>query len=273
MKYDLTYLSLGAGVQSSALLLMSNKGLFNVPKADIAIFSDTQSEPPWVYEHLEKLHELSKIPIATTTAGNLGKDTTERKIVKGTGKRAWVTIPVFQPNDDGASVPTIRTCTRIYKIEPIRKFVREYLKYEPRQRIKSKVLALLGISRDEASRMKASPLHWVDHGYPLVDARLTRLDCLNLLNEYGWPTPKKSACYFCPYMADSNWNDMKTNYQEIWSQAVEFDRAIRNLGGGEKKMFLHKSSKPLEDVDFTHGGQMQFETNGFNNECEGMCGV
>ena len=120
--------------------------------------------------------------------------------------------------------------------------------------------------------MKASPLHWVDHGYPLVDARLTRLDCLNLLNKYGWPTPKKSACYFCPYMSDSNWNDMKTNYQEIWSQAVEFDRAIRNLGS-EKKMFLHKSSKPLEDVDFTNGGQMQFETNGFNNECEGMCGV
>ena len=37
--------------------------------------------------------------------------------------------------------------------------------------------------------------------------------------------------------------------------------------------YLHRSLQPINDVDFTKGGQLQFEIDGFNNECEGMCGV
>ena len=40
-------LSLGAGVQSSTLALMMEKGL--APKPDYAIFSDTQGEPKASY--------------------------------------------------------------------------------------------------------------------------------------------------------------------------------------------------------------------------------
>ena len=45
-------LNLGAGVQSTALLLMSIKG--ELPKLDYAIFSDTGWEPKKVYDNLEK---------------------------------------------------------------------------------------------------------------------------------------------------------------------------------------------------------------------------
>lgn len=53
-----TYLSLGAGVQSSALLILSAKGLYNCPKADIAVFADTGDEPQWVYDYLVVLQEF-----------------------------------------------------------------------------------------------------------------------------------------------------------------------------------------------------------------------
>jgi hypothetical protein len=43
-------LSLGAGVQSTTLLLMSLDG--TLPKVDCAIFADTGWEPARVYEHL-----------------------------------------------------------------------------------------------------------------------------------------------------------------------------------------------------------------------------
>ena len=51
-RHDLTYISLGAGVQSSALLVCSLLGLHRVPRADVAIFADTQNEPPHVYRRV-----------------------------------------------------------------------------------------------------------------------------------------------------------------------------------------------------------------------------
>ena len=46
----LKVLSLGAGVQSTTVLLMSLRG--ELPKLDAAIFANTQWEPQAVYEHL-----------------------------------------------------------------------------------------------------------------------------------------------------------------------------------------------------------------------------
>ena len=48
---SLTIISLGAGVQSSAMAIMSAKGDF--PPVDCAIFADTGYEPKAVYKYLE----------------------------------------------------------------------------------------------------------------------------------------------------------------------------------------------------------------------------
>ena len=53
MTKKLRILSLGAGVQSSTLALMIEKG--QVPMVDAAVFSDTFGEPKAVYEWLEWL--------------------------------------------------------------------------------------------------------------------------------------------------------------------------------------------------------------------------
>lgn len=49
----LRVLSLGAGVQSSTLYLMACAGEFGEESPTVAIFADTQWEPPAVYEWLE----------------------------------------------------------------------------------------------------------------------------------------------------------------------------------------------------------------------------
>lgn len=49
----LRVLSLGAGVQSTTVLLMSLAG--EIEPFDVAVFADTQAEPAEVYTHLEKL--------------------------------------------------------------------------------------------------------------------------------------------------------------------------------------------------------------------------
>lgn len=50
----LRILSLGAGVQSTALLVMAAEGLIDV---DAAVFADTQWEPRKVYDHLWSVAE------------------------------------------------------------------------------------------------------------------------------------------------------------------------------------------------------------------------
>lgn len=266
--YDLTYLSLGAGVQSSALYVMSVLGLHDCPRADVAIFADTQGEPIWVYDALDRLEQwgCTQIPIERVTAGNLMQDVIDRH--NGTKERC-ASIPAWVIADEGRSTPLRRHCTRDYKINPIESEVRRRLGYKPRQVIKKKAKSLIGISLDEASRMKPSGRPWIDNRFPLVEAGLRRTDCLEIIENEGLPTPKKSACLFCPFHSDTFWRDLK-EYPEEWEKAVRFDEAIRDMSasGVNRSAYLHRSLEPL---DSAYLGEDQLEL--WDNECTGHCGL
>jgi hypothetical protein len=68
------------------------------------------------------------------------------------------------------------------------------------------------------------------------------------------------------FKRDSEWRETKLDAAS-WAQAVNIDDILRAHGE-----FLHRSLKPLEEIDFRNAedfGQMD----AFGNECEGMCGV
>ncbi len=274
----LTYLSLGAGAQSSALLVCSALGLHGVPRADVAIFADTQDEPAWVYEQVNLLRAWAAphgIPVESVTLGCLSADTLDRH--KG-GRTRIAAIPAFTQGRDGGRGILRRQCTREYKIEPIERKVRELLGYRKRQRIpKGAATALIGISRDEAIRMKPSRTPWIINTWPLVEANLRRPDCVRILAEHGLPEPKKSACVFCPFHSDSYWTALKRDHPVEFERAAAFDDGIRDMSksGIRGQVFLHSSLLPLRAVDFEgqaaeKAKQMDF---GFGSECEGVCGV
>tara|TARA_R110002020_G_scaffold75774_2_gene192538 strand:- start:724 stop:1551 length:828 start_codon:yes stop_codon:yes gene_type:complete len=265
--YDYTYLSLGAGVQSSALLVLCCTD-DRVPKPDSAVFSDTGDEPAYVYSYLEMLAEWAKpygVEVVTAQAGVLSEDTLKR------GK--FVPIPLYTLHKDGTKGVLRRQCTREYKITPINKKVRELLGLKPRQRNKYKVRALLGISTDEMQRMKPSWDKWVTNTYPLIDLGYARKDCYRIMADASLPEPKKSACIYCPYHDDGYWQYMKDELPVEFQKAVEFDEAIRNrtMKGAEAPAFVHKSCVPLSEAVFNANDPRQVDL--FNNECEGMCGV
>ena len=65
----LTLPSLGGGVQSSVMALMDGEGVFaRVP--DCAIFVDTHSEPPSVYDHLGWLKDRLTSPLHVVDNGH-----------------------------------------------------------------------------------------------------------------------------------------------------------------------------------------------------------
>ncbi len=265
---DLKVLSLGAGVQSSTVLLkMLND---EIPKADIAIFADTGNEPKAVYEYLEYLKKLSinKIPIYTAHKSNIVKDALSEES-KGTNK-GFLTMPVYGRKPDGKKTMGRRQCTSDYKIRPIHKKIREVMGIKS---LKGRVIEIsMGISTDEIQRAKRPTFQWAINYYPLLELDMSRDDCKQYVKQNKTKQPPRSACIVCPYHSNEEWSDMKENYPEEFNEAVAFDRAIRDIDGSGVKNYLHSSLIPLEDVNFKDKVDI-YSGSLFDDECEGMCGV
>jgi len=262
------FLSLGAGVQSSTLALMIAHG--ELEPVDAAIFADTGWEPRKVYDWLDWLQAQLPYPVYRIQRGNLREDLISR--ARSTGQRfAAVPWHMIMPNGDRALGR--RQCTKEYKIEPLTKKARELLGLAPRQRAKGVLCEMLiGISTDEALRMKPSLHSWKEHRWPLIEKGMARHDCLRWMEKKGYPLPPKSSCIGCPYHNDHEWRAIKAD-PEAWADALMMDELIREpVNGMRGQQFMHRSCQPLKDVDLSTAedhGQVDM----FNNECEGMCGV
>lgn len=264
--FDYTYLSLGAGVQSSALLVLACTD-DRVPTPDVAIFADTGDEPKWVYEYVRVLTAWAAqygVEVVTVTAGVLSE-----KCLDGT-TRGSLYLPVFT---DGGSGMLNRTCTHKYKIVPLHREVRKRLGYRKGQVIKKRARSMLGISADEVTRMKVSHEKWQTNTYPLVDLGIRREHCYDIVAKVGLPRPERSACVYCPFHSDSYWQWLKDEHPDEFEVAVKFDHAMRGSGrdkGLRSEPFLHRSCKPLDQVEFVDKSQVNLFSIA---ECEGMCGV
>jgi hypothetical protein len=263
-------LSLGAGVQSTAIALMAmEKKIFPMP--DAAIFADTGAEPRAVYKHLEWIKSVLSFPLHIVGKGDL-----KEEILDGMkGKRRIDGRPPFFTAGGGM---VNRQCTADYKIGPIIKKVRELIGLEKGQ-MGPKYIAVeqwIGISTDEAQRMKDSRFHYIKNRFPLIELDMSRSDCLKWMEERGYPKPPKSACTFCPYHDNKHWRETKKNDPEAWAEALEVDTAIRaGMPGPSRPIgepwFIHRSRVPLGEVDFSTAEE-RGQQNLWGNECEGMCG-
>jgi len=266
----LTVISLGAGVQSTVMALMAAHGEIE-PMPDCAIFADTQFEPESIYKHLDWLEIQLPFSVYRVTAGDLRTDTTQG--INTTGQR-FASIPFFTENGGMAR----RQCTKEYKINPIRKKLRELMGVGFRKRVPadSSIDQWIGISTDEAVRMKPSRDKWCNNRWPLIEQEMSRQHCIRWFEKnYPGRVLAKSACIGCPFRNDAGWREMKVDNPLSFAEAVEFDHAIRNKGqmaSLKQLLFIHRSCKPLDEVDFRNLEDMG-QLNMFNNECEGMCGV
>lgn len=237
---------------------------------DCAIFADTGSEPRKVYEWLDWLETKLPFPVHRVMKdGGLLNN-----IVESINGGRFAGAPFFTESPTGGG-QLRRQCTREFKVEPITQKVRQLLGLEKGERAEKETLVVqyLGISTDEAGRMKPSFQHYIKHRWPLIEKNMSRTDCLKWMAEHGYPKPSKSACTFCPYHDDALWRDMKANDPESWNGAVKIDGMIRGgVRGTTQKLYLHRSMKPLAEVDLRtaeDAGQSRL----FEDECEGMCGV
>lgn len=257
----LRVLSLGAGVQSSTLLLMACHG---EERIDAAIFADTGWEPQWVYEHLDWLETKARkagIPLYRVGPATLRADALANRTA------SWMPLYTRDPLT-GRPQQLKRQCTRNYKVRPIRRKVRE-LNGGSRKPVEQ----LVGISLDEWQRMRASDVAYITNVYPLVDRRLTRADCVRWLAEHAYPIPRKSACIACPFRTAAEWREIRDD-PASWADALDFDARVRSVRSRTERLnvFVHRAAVPLDVVDLSteqERGQMEMDFDGCGVLCAG----
>ncbi len=284
---EYTFLSLGAGVQSSALALMAKHGEVT-PMPDAAIFADTGNEPRAVMKYLDYIEPLLPFPIHRVSAGRLSDREIETRRSKKSGhvyRRS--AIPMFVKNEDGSKGIVSRKCTADHKITPIIQHCRKIANIKRGQK-KVTVTQWIGISWDEIQRMKDSRFPFIQHRWPLLEKRMTRQHCKDWMKAHGYPEPPRSACTFCPFHSDHEWRRVKNGNPEEWQFVQDFEKQIQEIeadlreredGKGLRATpYLHPSLVPIGEVDLRtdeEKGQLTFDGiwNTIQNECEGMCGI
>jgi hypothetical protein len=208
MEPTLRALSLGAGVQSTTLALLAEAG--DLPTPDVAIFADTGWEPAAVYTHLARLTAAVSFPVLRVSVGNLRDDALDPE-------RRYASVPYFVRNPDGTDGMGRRQCTSEYKLNPIRRKVRELLgaagpefRTVPGGRVAEQ---WVGFSTDEVGRVNAARdsdgVRYLTTRYPLLELGMSRTDCQRWLRARGWGATTKSACLGCPFHGNARWRDLR----------------------------------------------------------------
>jgi len=252
-------ISLGWGVQSFTLAAMAALG--ELDPVDAVIHSDTRHEKQGTYKFAEKWTPwLVEHAVNVVTVYN--EDLAAADVYGG------VYVPAFTSNGktDGQ---LRRQCTDRWKLRPMRKWLQDHRQGEI-------VEQWLGISLDEAHRVRQPDVKYLTNRHPLIERMMTRNACKTWLLSNGLEVPPKSSCTFCPYNNRDGWRQVKQNIDD-WAEAIATDKAIREMRP-PFDLFIHPARIPLDEVDLRtpqEKGQLELDWDDeiFESCPEGVCGV
>lgn len=242
MTGPLRVLSLGAGVQSTTVLMLSLHQ--EIPAFDAVIFADTRRERRATYSTLWWAVRRCKdagVPLYVTGAGDIFD--------------AWWQMPVFTTLDGQVGMAR-RQCTGDFKITTVRRVVRRLWQAAGRP----PVLQADGISLDEYHRASGTGVNYITAWHPLLDdpdgephVPMTRGDCEAWMDGHGYPLPIKSGCVCCPYQDDWSWAELRDHEPGTWADVIDLDRRMRHhhapdRAGFKAPVYLHRSARPLAEV-------------------------
>lgn len=253
-------LSFGAGMQSTALALMScENAIFKTPKHplvpiyDTVIICDLGLEPPWVKTQMDFVERSCR------SAGIFYKvlDTPlYQDFLENFGERRTVSIPWWTLKEDGHKSKMPRNCTLDYKVNAITKYVRwELLGYKKGQRLKPEDVKAhemhMGFSLEESRRCHENPHKLFVNKFPLVEMGWERKDSYKYILEVWGLDTKASACAFCPFHRNYFFQYVKENHQETYDAILKVDHTLRDKNPRppmDSDLFISRSRKRIEDL-------------------------
>lgn len=260
---ELRAFSFGGGVQSTAALVLAAERVIDFP---LFIFANVgiDSENPATLRYVD---DIAK-PYAAShgiEVVEVGKsETLLERIVRS--KRS-VPIPVRM---SGSGALGTRQCTERFKVLPVAAELRR------RGATKDSPAVLgLGISLDEFHRARsAAMVPYEVLAYPLLERRLDRQDCLNIVVRAGLPTPPKSSCYFCPFHTMGQWREMLRSDPDLLARAAGVEDVVNahRADMGKDPVWLSSALRPLRDA-VTDDGQLSLFGDDRSCEVAGYCHV
>lgn len=264
MKPLITTLSYSAGEQSHALLCMVLDGTIPRPENFYVINADPGMEDERSYHFVAVARERCKavgIPFVTAAGPNLYTGLLalkESKAIRFDHPPYWV------KNLNGKRGKLKQECTRHFKIEPMRRALREILAKDFRisrvaKRGLPKVETWIGFGADESGRVKKhSGTKYIELRYPLIELDYTRAKVSGYYLRTGEPKPPRSVCVACFANGLAHFEDMYINRPNDWEKAVTIDESIRDLSpiGVKLPAFVSATLVPLKDLpdlDFMRG--------------------
>jgi hypothetical protein len=244
--------SSGGGVQSSAIAALICQGKLR-PDHGVIIDTEREMSTTWIYldqwvmpalrDVGVELHRVRKSKYATVDLwGGKNKD--------------HLLIPAFTDFNGEGKLPT--RCSNEWKQRVMRRYVTRDLG------LSGPFDIWIGYTIDELKRIRQPIGKWQNR-YPLIERRMTRADCVQLIREMGWPEAPRSRCYMCPNQTSDEWLDMKLNHPRDWSRARHFERYIRTI---DDTVYLADAGRVLDECDFEREDDL------FTGRCDsGMCFV
>ena len=267
MTTQLRAISYGGGVQSTALVVLAGQGKIDFP---LALFSNVgeKAEHPETLTYVRNVaipwgqaHGVEVVELHNEDKGGNILDLYDVVAEQGNGN---IMIPA---RGSRTGAPGTRSCTDRFKIQVVRRWLQARGATG-----ESPAKVAIGISIDEIQRMSTKVYHKdQEKVYPLVDLRLDRMDCVNIIRSAGLPVPRKSACYFCPYHRPQVWAEQKRDAPELFARAEALEVAIikKREALGRDPMYLTRFGKPLSEA--IHVAQDELFPEGHDSCDEGYC--
>lgn len=265
-------ISYGGGVQSTALLVLAVQGKIDYKTFLFCNVGDDSEKPetidyvhsiamPYAKDNGIELIELQK----TLRSGE--KDTLYGRLLRGNTPD----IPVHFGKSALGPGMAQRSCTNHFKIRVVDKWLKaKGAKQEG-------ALVGLGISMDEFQRVKPNmnpeTIDWKEHAFPLIDMRLDRQDCMNIISKVGLHVPPKSSCWFCPFNRIQYWQEMRNKQPDLFQKGVDLEKVLNEKrdSQGKNRVWLTRRIMPLTQAT-THLKQHSLFEEDVDDICEsGYC--
>lgn len=266
--------SYGGGVQSTAALVLAAQGKIDFKTFLFANVGDDSEHPAtlrYVREVALPYAEANGIELRELrywSEDGVRKTLHQRLTTLGPKGGQFIGIPLRLSR---TGKPGRRSCTHDYKVATIERHLRQLGAAE-----NDKALVALGISLDEMQRARNDGgTTYQETTYPLIDLRLTRQDCVRVIERAGLMVPPKSSCWFCPYHSKKKWQDMRDNEPDLFWKSVDLERHINEslLVQGLDPVWLTDWLMPLDQATSPHR-QLPMFTDEAEDACEsGYCMV
>lgn len=240
--------SYGGGVQSTAALVLAAQGKVDFKTFVFANVGDDS-------EHPATLRYVREVAVPYAAAHGItveevrysGRTLYERLTTLGPKGGQFIGIPLRLSR---TGKPGRRSCTHDYKVLTIEKRLREL-----GATADERAVVGLGISLDEMQRARNDGgTTYQETVYPLIEMRLTRQDCVRIIERAGIEVPPKSSCWFCPYHSKASWQEMRNNEPDLFWKSVDLEQGIneRLAVKGFDPVWLTDWNAPLAEATSPH---------------------